>query len=145
VTAFKREGLRATIILLILFLSACATSNSKSGIERPVWIDTPPTNSLAASASASYEIFGETKARENAIIKALSMIALQKASKVDIEGKVDHISQFSSQDGTELFKENASISVKTTIGGSKIPVKANIKAFWKDKIGKRIWVLIAEE
>ncbi len=143
-TAFKREGLCATIFL-VLFLSACTTLESKRGVNRPIWIDTPPSNGLAASASASYEIFGETKARENAVMKALSIIALQKASTVDIEGKVDHVSQFSSQGDTESFRENASISVKTTIGGSEIPVKANIKAFWKDKIGKRIWVLIAEE
>ncbi|MCF6282267.1 MAG: hypothetical protein L3J28_08675 [Candidatus Polarisedimenticolaceae bacterium] len=140
---FLRGGLLFVVSLLFLFLSACSAPHNK--LDRPSWIDTPPANGLTASASASYEIFGESVARKNAILKGLSMIALQKANKVDIEGEVDQVSQFSSNNSVGSLRESASVSFKARIGGSEIPISAKIVAFWKDKIGKRVWVLMTEE
>jgi hypothetical protein len=137
-------GRYSMAILLLLFVTACATP-TKNVSDRPAWVDSPPTGALSSAASASYEIFGEAKAREKAVYKAISMIALQKVGKVDVQGDVEHVSELRSNGGAGALRERALISVKTQVDGHEIPVNAQIKAYWKDTRGKRVWVLMSEE
>lgn len=142
-----RKSRFCTLLSLLLFaISACVAPQQVRDNIRPSWIDEPPDSSLiSASASASYEIFGEAKARENAIMKALSLIALQKSSAIDLESEISHKSRLVLQGKSESLSERSSVSYKAKVGGQEIPVNAKIVAFWKDKIGKRVWVLMAEE
>ncbi len=132
-------------IVFTLTLSACTVSHPKKTDQRPSWIDAPPDGGLTAAASASYEIFGEAKARESAILKALSMIALQKSNRVNINGNIDHTLQYSMNGNDESLRESASVSMSARVNGREIPVNAKVIAYWKNKVKKRIWVLMKED
>lgn len=136
----------ALISLILIVVTACVAPQQLRENIRPSWVDKPSdSNSISASASASYEIFGETKARENAILKALSMIALQKSNVVGLESEIGYKSRLISQGKSESLSEHSSVSYKAKVDATEIPVNAKIIAFWKDKVGKRVWVLMAEE
>jgi len=122
-------------------LSAC--SSSKKSL-RPDWIDSPGGLGSAVGA-ASYEIFGEIQARERAVMKALSALALQKGATVQLEGRVESRKVVDAAGDSESVREQASVSIHAVVSGREISVKAKIKAFWKDRQGRRVWVWIAEE
>lgn len=131
-------------LLSVLMLTGCLSAPKNPHL-RPEWITTPPLGESSAVGAASYEIFGETKARENALMKALTQLALQKGGTVDLESNVDSQQVTNVANSGESFRERASISTKAIVRGKEIPIDAKIKAFWKDTQGKRIWVLIVEE
>ncbi len=133
------------IVFAPLILVACVSSPPKRQNLRPDWIASPPSEGNAAVGAASYEVFGETKARENALMKALTQLALQKGGTVDLESKVDSQQVTNVANSGESFHERASISTKAIVRGKEIPINAKIKAFWKDTQGRRIWVLVVEE
>ena len=78
-------------------------------------------------------------------MKAISTIALQKGSEVDVDGNVGKVSVVDTNGRSESFRETATVTVQANIKGSNVPVKAEIKAYWKDTRGQRIWVLMVEE
>ncbi|VAW84341.1 hypothetical protein MNBD_GAMMA16-709 [hydrothermal vent metagenome] len=123
-------------------MTACA-STPGSPDHRPDWIDQIPNN--GAVGSSSYEIFGEARARKDAVMKAISSIAIQKSSTVNVDGTVSKVTSVNSQDGKETFREAAIVTVEANIQGRKIQVSAKIKEYWKDTRRRRIWVLMHEE
>ncbi|VAX30489.1 hypothetical protein MNBD_NITROSPIRAE01-735 [hydrothermal vent metagenome] len=129
------------VVVASLFLSACFSSKNR----RPDWVDRPSSAEGSAVGAASYEIFGEIKAREKAVMKALLSLALQKGGTVDLESSVENRQVLSRHNASESFNEQASITTRAIVSGKEIPVNAQIKAFWKDVEGRRIWVLLVEE
>lgn len=105
----------------------------------------PPDAKGSAVGAASYEIFGEIKAREKAVMKALVALALQKGGRVDLESSVENRQVLNRHNTSESFSEHASIRTRAIVRGKEIPIDATIKAFWKDVQGRRIWVLVVEE
>lgn len=138
----KRVSQWLSVFIITLSLVACVSNSSKNAT-RPAWVDSPPAGH--ASAVASYAIFGEAKARENAVMKAISSIALQKGSEVDVNGSVGKVSVVDTSGQRESFRETATVTVEANIKGNNVPVNAKIKAYWKDTRGKRVWVLMAED
>ncbi len=137
---FRNQTLIGVVVASLL-LSACFTSKNR----RPDWVDRPPDAEGSAVGAASYEIFGEIKAREKAVMKAMLSLALQKGGTVDLESSVESRQVLSRHNSSESFNEHASISIRAIVSGKEIPVNAKIKAFWKDLQGRRIWVLLVEE
>ncbi len=123
--------------LLIFAATACSTNPNN----RPDWIDSPASSGLSAVGSASYDIFGESWARERATKKALAELALQKGSSVEVSGEVSNKQVVSGNS----FTEHASISTKAIIKGKEITISAKIERYWKDWQGKKVWVLLLEE
>lgn len=127
-----------------ILIGGCASPQNNPNL-RPTWIDSPPSGNKSAVGAASYEIFGETKARETALMKALTSLALQKGGKVDLESSVDSRQILNVNNSGESFSERASIQTTAIVRGKEIPINAKIKAFWKDTQGRRVWVLVVEE
>jgi len=125
------------VILLIFAATACATNSNN----RPDWIDNPSSRGLSAVGSASYDIFGESWARERATKLALAELALQKGSSVEVSGEVNNRQTVSGDN----VSEHASISTKAIIKGQEITINARIEKYWKDWQGKKVWVLLLEE
>ena len=123
-------------------MTACATSPNGSNT-RPAWIDFVPDD--AAVGSSSYEIFGEAKARKSAVMNAISSIAVQKSSTVDVDGTVSKVTSVDTKNGNESYQEAAIVTVEANVQGRRIQVSASIKEYWKDTRGRRIWVLMQEE
>ncbi len=143
----NRCGTKASFVLsvfVLLILVACA-SPRPNPYQRPNWIDSPPTGGNAAVGAASYEIFGEMKARETALMKALTTLAVQKGGTVDLESSIDSRQVLNVNHAGESFSQRASIKTIAIVRGKEIPINAKIKAFWKDIQGRRIWVLVVEE
>ncbi len=111
----------------------------------PAWVNELPKGESAAVGSASYEIFGEAKARENAVMKALSALALQKGGRVDLEGEVHNMQAVHSANDGERVSGRSVVSTKVTIKGQDIPVKGRVQSYWKDTTARRVWVLVVEE
>ena len=137
---FRKPGL-IVFVTLSLLISACFTSENR----RPDWVDRPPDAEGSAVGAASYEIFGEIKAREKAVMKALLSLALQKGGTVDLESRVENRQVLNRYNSSESFNESASIRTRAIVSGKEIPVNAKIKVFWKEVEARRIWVLIVEE
>jgi len=127
--------------LVFMILAACASSRKDL---RPDWITAPGGVGFAVGA-ASYEIFGELQARERAVMKALGVLALQKGATVDLESQVESRKVVNAGAVSESVSEQASVSIRAVVKGREIPLRAKIKAFWKDRQGRRVWVLISEE
>lgn len=125
------------LIFLLTLIAACATNPSA----RPGWIDSPPSGNLSAIGSASYDIFGESWARDRAVKLALAELAIQKGSSVEISGEINNKQTVSGNNVTE----HASISTNATILGQEVSINAKIEKFWKDGQGKKVWVLLREE
>ncbi len=139
----KEKGLWwVVIIVFFMLLVACSSRDTSHYLTRPAWVDAPPMGHTVGVAS--YAVFGEPKARENAVLKAITSIALQKGSDVDVAGRVGKLSVVDMRDGVESFRETATIKVQANIKGRDVPVKAEIKAYWKDTRRMRIWVLMSE-
>jgi len=133
---------RVAILLisaLLLILNACASTSAHNG--RPAWIDNQSKHGLSAIGSASYDIFGESWARERAVKKALAELAIQKGSSVDVLGAVENKQVLSNGS----FAEQASVTTHAVIKGQEIAINAKIKEYWKDLEGKKVWVLMVEE
>jgi len=132
------------VFSLLILAGGCASPQNNPNL-RPHWIDSPPSGGSAAVGAASYEIFGETKAREKALMKALTSLALQKGGTVDLESSVDSQQVLNAGNSGESFREQASIRTRAIVRGKEIPINVKIRAFWKDTQGRRIWVLVVEE
>jgi len=117
---------------------ACVTTAPST---RPAWIDTPSGGNLSAIGSASYDIFGESWARERAIQLALAELATQKGSSVEVSSKITNKQTVFGNNVTE----QASVSTTATIKGEGISLNAKIEKYWKDWQGKKVWVLLREE
>jgi len=128
-----------TFLSVLLFSVFACASNPQT---RPSWIDSPPRSGLVAIGSASYDIFGESKARQNAIKKAMAELAIQKGSSVDILGQVANQKVVDQNDDV---KEQSSVTSYATIRGQQIQIKAKIQEYWKDWENKKVWVLVVEE
>lgn len=130
--------IKFNILILFLFAATACTTNPN---KRPDWIDSPSGGGLSAVGSASYDIFGESWARERATKLALAELALQKGSSVEVSGEVNNKQTVSGNN----FSEHASISTKAIIKGQEITISAKIERYWKDWQGKKVWVLLIEE
>ncbi len=140
----KRLSFLFLISLSYIFTLGCV--NNRIATETPpAWLNEPPKGENVAVGSASYEIFGEAKARENATMKALSALALQKGGVVDLKGEVESIQAVDRYDGQERISDRSTISTKITIKGEDIPIKGRVQSYWKDTTARRIWVLVVEE
>jgi len=131
-------------LLSALILTGCLSS-PKNPHTRPEWIATPPPGESSAVGAASYEIFGETHAREKALMKALTSLALQKGGTVDLTSSIERQQVLNVGHSGESFRDRTSISTIAIVRGKEIPINAKIKAFWKDTQGRRVWVLVIEE
>jgi len=122
-------------VFALVLITACASTNN-----RPGWIDSPPSGGLSAIGSASYDIFGESWARERAVKKALAELAIQKGSSVEVSGEVSNRQTVSGNS----FSERATVSTNAIIKGQQVEVNAKIEKYWKDGLRKKVWVLLRE-
>ncbi len=136
---------RSTLLFVfITAISACAGTPSNSTNVAPDWVNELPEGQTAAVGSASYAIFGEAKARENATMKALTALALQKGGTVDLVGEVQNSQTVNMTNGGERITDQSTVTVNAVIKGESIPVKGKVQSHWKDTINQRVWVLMIE-
>lgn len=132
------------VSFVYIFTLGCV-GNQTVTVAAPAWVNELPRGESVAVGSASYEIFGEAKARENATMKALSALALQKGGVVDLKGKVENIQTVDRYNGQERISDRSAISTKITIKGKDIPIRGRVHSYWKDTTARRVWVLVVEE
>ena len=137
---------RTTLLsVFIVAISACTGTPSVATNTAPDWVNELPEGKSAAVGSASYAIFGEAKARENATMKALTALALQKGGSVDLVGEVQNSQTVSMANGSERVNNRATVTVNAVIKGENIPIKGKVQSYWKDTMNQRVWVLMIEE
>ncbi len=137
---------RTTLLFVfIIVISACAGTPSGTANVAPDWVNELPKGQSAAVGSASYAIFGEAKARENATMKALTALALQKGGSVDLVGEIQNSQTVNMSNGGERITDRATVTVNAVIKGEDIPVKGKVQSHWKDTVNQRVWVLMIED
>ena len=132
-------------LLFIFTISSCSLTDSpvvKNVNSRPGWLDSPPDKHVCASAE--YAIFGENKARETALQKALKNLAVQKAGQADVVSQIDNLQMTRKVNSGEYSRELATVHTNAVISGQDIPVKAKVIKYWKDKSKQQIWILIKD-
>ncbi len=138
--------IRTTLLFIsIIVISACAGKPSVTTNAAPDWVNELPKGKSAAVGSASYAIFGEAKARENATMKALAALALQKGGSVDLVGEVQSSQTVNMVNGGERISDRSTVTVNAVIKGESIPVKGKVQSHWKDTLNQRVWVLMIED
>lgn len=126
----------------VALLACSSTPPPKDPNARPTWVDAPGEGMVVGGAS--YSIFGKLKARQDAVMKAFSSLALSKGAKVDVIGKVENDLRSSLGNSGESIRQNASIQTTAVIEGKEVSIAGKIKKFWIDKSDQTVWVLIEE-
>jgi len=132
-----------TTLLFTLIIIGCATTENKT----PSWIVSPPQSGSAAVASASYEIFGVERARQNAIDNAVVTLGLNKGhatveSDATIKSKTH--SQFSANG--ENVSGHSSVVRESVVNMGDVKIgEVKVTQMWVDRVTKRVWVLIEEQ
>ena len=133
------------VVMVLMGSVAGCVSHPPAANAMPDWVNELPEGESVAVGSASYESFGEAKARENATMKALSALALQKGGVVDLESEVNNFQAVSNANGGESVSGRSVVSTKVVIKGKDIQVKGRVQSYWKDTSARRVWVLVVEE
>lgn len=125
-------------------LTACAVSQTQVNLI-PEWVRNHSLQDGFVVVSASSEIFGVEKARENAYSKALALLGMQKAGAVvEVQGSVKNRKSVVSSGIDESVREVSHVEVKSNIKTSKVNVKAEIRDVWVDAYSRKVWLLVEE-
>ena len=123
---------------LLLFAVSCT-----SPYTRPPWVDVPGANQFVGGAS--YEVFSELRARQNAIAKAIAGMILLKSGKAEVVGTVEHEVVSILGNSGETVREQSVVETTARLEGKEIPIRVKVLRFWNNPRSQRIWVLIEDQ
>ena len=104
----------------------------------PGWIDNPAQGGVIGAVGQSGPHFkGKAEQRKLAISRAIDELAMQDTVTVDTSSIVH-------KRGNEL-SSSTNVETKSYISGTGIPVKAQIKAVWRDESDDTLYVWMIKE
>jgi hypothetical protein len=104
----------------------------------PAWIDDPGRGGVVGAVGQSGPHFkGKAEQRKLAISRAIDELAMQDTVTVDTSIAVH-------KRGNEL-SSSTNVETKSYISGSGIPVKAQIKAIWRDEADDTLYVWMIKQ